>query len=109
MELTSFDHDFFGGHLKKGAQLAAARRRLALGFTVWHAVEQRRAAGEPISKDMFDTIAGGLKYEGKPVGGTLASEAYREFKKRLPLSAGGRQMSRTAMSRRRGIRRTSRG
>ena len=82
-EFPSWD-DFFGSHLKKGAQLAAARRRLALGFTVWAEVKERRTAGEPISKDMFEDIAKGLKFEGKTIGGTLASEAYREFKKRLP-------------------------
>jgi hypothetical protein len=82
-EVRSWDV-LFGSHLKKGAQLTAARRRRRLGFKVWHEVQRRRAAGEPISKDMFDAIAEGLEEVwGEKVGGTLASEAYREFKKRF--------------------------
>jgi hypothetical protein len=81
-ESRSWD-DVFGVKLKKGGQIEAARRRKFLGFEVWSAVEERQAAGEPISKDMFDAIAERLEYGGKPIGGTLASEAYREFKKRF--------------------------
>jgi hypothetical protein len=74
---------FFGSYLKKGAQLAAARKRKMLKAEVRFEVEERRAAGEPISKDMFDSIAEKLKYQGKPVGGTVVSEVYREAKKRF--------------------------
>jgi hypothetical protein len=80
-EFRSWD-DFFGSHLKKGAQLAAARKRKMLGAQVRHEVGERRAAGEPISKDMFDSIAKKL-YRGHRIGGTVVSEVYREAKKRF--------------------------
>ena len=82
--------DVFGRPLKKGAQLAAARRHRRLVIPVAHRVEQRVAGGEPIDKNMFDAIAEELRVdpavrhslrEKLKIGGTLVGQVYDECKK----------------------------
>jgi hypothetical protein len=83
--------DVFGRPLKKGAQLAAARRRLGLRVSVGLAVMERVAAGEAIDKNMFDAIAEELRADrtldarrGKlKIGGTLVGQVYAECKEIL--------------------------
>jgi hypothetical protein len=75
--LRVISHDFgswddaFGRPLKKGAQLAAARRKKGLEISVLNKVWERYVAGQSITKSLFDSI-------GKEVGvsGTVASEIY---------------------------------
>ena len=53
--LKSWD-DGFGRPHKKGSQPAAARRRRRLAIPIMDAVRRRQAAGEAISKDLFESV-----------------------------------------------------
>jgi hypothetical protein len=68
--------EVFGRPHKKGAQLGAVRRKRPLRIPILNRVEERHAAGEPISKDLFDSVGAELG-----IGGTLVSEIYSEAKK----------------------------
>jgi hypothetical protein len=68
--------EVFGRPHKKGAQLGAMRRKKRLGLPVLVRVRERHAGGEPIGKDLFDSVG-----EELGIGGTLVSEIYSEAKK----------------------------
>jgi hypothetical protein len=83
-EIESWD-EVFGRPLKKGKQLAVARRRVELGERIWRAVHERRRAGKPIDKAMFEAIGNGLKVGGRRVSGTVVSDIYYHFMHQLRL------------------------
>jgi hypothetical protein len=71
-EVKSWD-EVFGRPLKKGEHLAAARRKVKLARDIWWEVKIRHdeGAGEPITKELFDSV--GKKFK---IGGTTAAEIY---------------------------------
>jgi hypothetical protein len=84
--------DVFGRPHKKGTQPAATRRRRRLATPIINLVRERQAAGEPISKDLFEAVGeevqelisrGYLGEDNKKFSckGTLVAEIYYEYKK----------------------------
>jgi hypothetical protein len=75
--LRVISHDFgswddvFGRPLKKGAQLAAARRKKNLEISLLNKVQERYVAGQSITKGLFESIG-----EEVGVSGTVAWEIY---------------------------------
>jgi hypothetical protein len=79
LEVRSFD-DVFGHPLKKGKHLEPAQRRLRFSGLIFDRVRERRAAGEPITKDLLESVG-----EEFNVRGTVASEMYCTEATRLAL------------------------
>jgi hypothetical protein len=84
--------DVFGRPHEKGAQLAAMRRRGRLAIPIMNGVRKRQAAGEPISKNLFEAVGeevqelisrGYLGEDNKKFSckGTLVAKIYYERKK----------------------------
>jgi hypothetical protein len=71
--------EVFGRPLGKGKQLAVARKKLRLRGELPQHIWDRNEGGEPISKDLFESV--GKKFG---VSGTVAAEIYyqvmKEFK-----------------------------
>jgi hypothetical protein len=77
-EIKSWD-EVFGRPLKKGKQQTVERKKRLLGYPVLMRVWERHAAGEAISKPLFEAVGRELG-----VSGTVAAEIYYKALKGLP-------------------------
>jgi hypothetical protein len=71
--------EVFGAPLEKGGQLPPKQRSLRLG-EVWKLVNERRRAGEPLNKDLYEAVGRELGIGGATVVEEMYGEVSKEFR-----------------------------